>query len=100
MSGKEPPDLRGLFLHLSPTDLRLAPTDALPHVWAAMMEWKMAKGVVSLVTIIDGSTSLYFSMRRVRSSCASANRSRPVSGSSGDGDSVGCREAATRVATV
>jgi hypothetical protein len=61
VSTKDPPDLRGLFLHLTPAEVKLEPTQVLPHVWAAMMEWKLAKGLVSLVAIAEGSTSLYFS---------------------------------------
>jgi hypothetical protein len=61
VSTKEPHDLRGLFLHVTPAEMKLEPTEVLPHVWAAMMEWKMAKAVVSLVAIAEGSTSLYFS---------------------------------------
>ena len=55
------PALRKMLLGAKPSDFGLAPTSELPRVWAAMMEWHVNNGVVSLVAVAEGSTSLYFS---------------------------------------
>jgi hypothetical protein len=55
------PALRERLLSAKPSDFGLAPSPELPHVWAAMMEMRVGKAVVSLVAVADGSTSLYFS---------------------------------------
>ena len=54
-------DLRALFLRQKPADVKLSPSEDLPHVWAAMMEWQQNNSLVTFVAIADGSTSLYFS---------------------------------------
>ena len=38
-----------------------AATPELPNIWAALMELKVRDAKVSLVTVVDGTTSLYFS---------------------------------------
>jgi hypothetical protein len=55
------PALRTMLLAAKPSDFGLAPTAELPRVWAALMEWHVKNGVVSLVAVAEGSTSLYFS---------------------------------------
>jgi hypothetical protein len=39
-SGKGAPALRQMLLTAKPADFGLSPTEDLPHVWAAMMEWQ------------------------------------------------------------
>ena len=55
------PALREKLLSAKPLDFGLAATPELPNVWAAMMEMRIDKTVVSLVAVAEGSTSLYFS---------------------------------------
>ncbi|MBV8222736.1 MAG: hypothetical protein JO293_05205 [Candidatus Eremiobacteraeota bacterium] len=50
--------LRDLVFTLSPAQLKLTP---LPHgLWAGVMEFYVRETWVSLVVIVDGTTSLYF----------------------------------------
>jgi hypothetical protein len=55
------PALRRKLLSSKPSDFGLVPSTDLPHVWAVMMEMRIGKADVSLVTVAEGSTSLYFS---------------------------------------
>lgn len=62
MSGKPASvGLREKLLASKPSDFGLAATPELPHVWGVMMEFRVGKTDVSLVTAAEGSTSLYFS---------------------------------------
>jgi len=53
--------LREQLLATKPAELGLAPSARLPRVWAALMELGMDRGTASLVTVADGTTSLYVS---------------------------------------
>jgi hypothetical protein len=53
--------LRGQLLAADPAELGLAPSARLPRVWAALMELGMDRGTASLITVADGTTSLYLS---------------------------------------
>lgn len=54
-------DLRQRVLELDPTEIGLAPTANGVRVWAVLMEMGMADATVTLVSVGDGATSLYFS---------------------------------------
>jgi hypothetical protein len=53
--------LRDRVLSVKPDELGLAPTATRPNVWAAFMEWGLGSDVAMLVTIADGTVSLYLS---------------------------------------
>jgi hypothetical protein len=53
--------LRGQFLRANPSDFGLKPTSALPRVWGALVDMGLPNGVASLLSIADGTTSLYTS---------------------------------------
>ena len=53
--------LRRLVFDASPDDIGLAPTPANPRVYAAVMDVGYEVGVATLVSIVDGTTSLYTS---------------------------------------
>jgi hypothetical protein len=55
------PELRNMLLTLDPVEAGLAPTEALPRVWGAVMDIGADRGWASLVTLADGTTSLYTS---------------------------------------
>jgi hypothetical protein len=53
--------LRDRILRLEPAELGLTPTTTAPHVWGVLMETGYAVGIATLVSLADGTTSLYFS---------------------------------------
>ncbi len=53
--------LRAQILKLSPADVGLAPSTEHPQVWGLVTEAGYAKGVATLVTLLNGDVSLYFS---------------------------------------
>ena len=53
--------LRERLFATKPADLRLAPRPSLEHVWGALMELGVKGGSATVVSIADGTTSLYFS---------------------------------------
>ncbi|HET9252498.1 MAG TPA: hypothetical protein VFP58_10325 [Candidatus Eisenbacteria bacterium] len=53
--------LRDLALRVSASDLELEPTEERPHVWGAIMELGYPTGIATLMTLAEGTTSLYFS---------------------------------------
>jgi hypothetical protein len=55
------PDLRALILSTTPDQVGVSPSDALPNVWGVLMEMWLEKTLVTLVSLADGTTSLYFS---------------------------------------
>lgn len=55
------PDLRAKILSLHPSDIGLEPTDDLPRVWGVLMDMGMAAGWATVMTLADGTTSLYTS---------------------------------------
>jgi len=59
-AAEETPDLRGQILHADPTTLGFSPHLDRP-VWGAVMDMAFPDGVASLVSLEDGTTSLYTS---------------------------------------
>lgn len=53
--------LRERVLHLDPVRLNLAPSAATPHVWGVLVETGYEVGTATLVSLADGTTSLYYS---------------------------------------
>jgi hypothetical protein len=53
--------LRSQILELDPAKSGLHPTDTLRHVWGAMLETGYDSGVATVVSLKDGTTSLYSS---------------------------------------
>lgn len=53
--------LRNLIFQLEPGKLGLAPSPITPHVWGVLMETGYAVGTATLVSLADGTTSLYYS---------------------------------------
>lgn len=53
--------LRGQFLRANPSDFNLKPSPRLPRVWGALVDMGLDSGVASLLSIADGTTSLYTS---------------------------------------
>jgi len=51
--------LRDKVLALSSEDLKLTPSDQLPHVWGLLMELGFPKGAATLVVMANSDTSLY-----------------------------------------
>src|SRR2546421_13032816 len=60
MSAEEPLDLRGRILHADPTELGFWGSSGR-EVWGAIMDMAFPGGVASLVSLEDGTTSLYTS---------------------------------------
>jgi len=60
VSTEEPLDLRGRILHADPTELGFWGSSGR-EVWGAVMDMSFPGGVASLVSLEDGSTSLYTS---------------------------------------
>lgn len=52
-------ELRGEILGLDPASALLRPTTELPHVWGALLETGYGAEVATLVSLSDGTTSLY-----------------------------------------
>jgi hypothetical protein len=53
--------LRELALRVSASDLDLAPSPDRPRVWGAILELGYPIGIATLMTLADGTTSIYFS---------------------------------------
>jgi hypothetical protein len=53
--------LRSRILGLSPTELGLQPSNEAPRVWGVLVEMGYEVGTASLVSLADGTTSLYYS---------------------------------------
>jgi hypothetical protein len=53
--------LRSRILSLNPTELGLEPSDDAPRVWGVLVEIGYEVGTASLVSLADGTTSLYYS---------------------------------------
>jgi hypothetical protein len=53
--------LRERLLRLQPDELDLSPTSTAPHVWGVLMETGYTVGIATLLSLADGTTSLYFS---------------------------------------
>jgi len=53
--------LRNRILNLNPAEVGLSPSIAAPHVWGVLMESGYQVGCATLVSLADGTTSLYYS---------------------------------------
>jgi hypothetical protein len=53
--------LRNQVLSVKPGDIGVSPTSDMPVVWGVLMETAYPKAVVTLVSLADRTTSLYFS---------------------------------------
>lgn len=53
--------LRNKILSLKPSDAGLEPSSEMPNVWGVLMETGYPQAVATLVSLADGTTSLYFS---------------------------------------
>lgn len=53
--------LRHYALSATAEELEIAPTETRPRVWGAVMELGYATGIATLMSLADGTTSLYFS---------------------------------------
>lgn len=55
------PDLRAHMLSLEPATVRPRPTRELPRVWGFVMDMTFPRGTASIVSLADGTRSLYTS---------------------------------------
>jgi hypothetical protein len=55
------PDMRRRILELDAAEAGISPSGELPHVWGALIDMGFPTGWASLVTLADGTTSLYTS---------------------------------------
>lgn len=53
--------LREHALRASANDLEITPSELRPRVWGALMELGYPTGIATLISLADGTTSLYFS---------------------------------------
>jgi hypothetical protein len=53
--------LRSRILSLSPAEIGLTTSSKTPHVWGVLMETGYTVGTATLVSLADGTTSLYYS---------------------------------------
>jgi hypothetical protein len=53
--------LRRRILDLNPADIGLSPSPAAPHVWGVLIETGYEVGTATLMSLVDGTTSLYYS---------------------------------------
>jgi hypothetical protein len=53
--------LRDKILSLAPNEVGFQPSLELPNVWGVLMETGYPEAIVTLVSLADGTTSLYFS---------------------------------------
>jgi hypothetical protein len=53
--------LRNRILSLNPAEMSLAPSIEAPRVWGVIMETGYEVGTATLISLVDGTTSLYYS---------------------------------------
>jgi hypothetical protein len=53
--------LRERILHLDPAEVGLHPSDPAANIWGVLMESGYPEGTATLVSLADGTTSVYFS---------------------------------------
>jgi hypothetical protein len=53
--------LRSRIFSLNPTELGLKPSSEAPRIWGVLVEMGYEVGTASLVSLADGTTSLYYS---------------------------------------
>ena len=51
--------LRNMILSLKPSEVGISPSKEYPNVWGIVMEIGFPSGLVTLVAMADGTTSLY-----------------------------------------
>jgi hypothetical protein len=54
-------ELRNQIFKLNPKEVGILQTKGTPNVWGLLMETGYPEAVVTLVSLVDGTTSLYFS---------------------------------------
>jgi hypothetical protein len=54
-------DFRAKLLAASPAELSIKPSEHLPHVWAALLDWGLRGGSATIVAVADGTVSMYTS---------------------------------------
>ena len=54
-------NLRSMVLHINPKDIGISKSDEFPNVWGTLMEIGMSGAVVTVVSLADNTTSIYFS---------------------------------------
>jgi hypothetical protein len=52
-------DLRAKLLATTPAELKVKPSQHLPRVWAALLDWGMAGGTATIAVVVDGTVSIY-----------------------------------------
>ncbi len=53
-------DMRNRVITLDPKDIGIKPTKETPNVWGILMETGYSAAVITLLSLADGTTSLYF----------------------------------------
>ncbi|MCX7753751.1 MAG: hypothetical protein N2117_00710 [Anaerolineales bacterium] len=53
-------NLRSMILSTNPKDIGIEQSEASPNVWGVLMEFQISDTVVTLVSLADGTTSMYF----------------------------------------
>ncbi len=53
--------LRSRLFSLNPQDVGIEPSTEVPHVWGVIMEMGYEVGTATLISMADGTTSLYYS---------------------------------------
>ncbi|MCS6849359.1 MAG: hypothetical protein RMN52_16795 [Anaerolineae bacterium] len=53
-------NLRSMILSTNPKDIGIEQSEAVPNVWGVLMEFQISDTVVTLVSLADGTTSMYF----------------------------------------
>lgn len=53
--------LRAQVLELEPAEVGLKPTEELPNVWGGLMEMAYPEGAATIISLADGTTSMYTS---------------------------------------
>jgi hypothetical protein len=53
--------LRGKILALDPAAVHIEQTSELPNVWGLVMDWSLESGLATIVSLADGTTSMYLS---------------------------------------
>jgi len=53
-------ELRNMILHVNPDSLGIKPSKNTPNVWGVLMEFWLNQTVVTIVSLADGTTSMYF----------------------------------------
>jgi len=54
-------DLRGAIIKLDPGSVGIQPTPDAPNAWGVVMDWSVDRGVATIISLIDGTTSMYLS---------------------------------------